>query len=122
MGKDLNIAMLLDFYGELLTKKQEEALNLYYNEDLSLAEIAEPLGITRQGVRDTIKRGEKQLYDLEEKLGLAKRFRDVKSEVFEIQEMFNEVREYVDSFIHSARLSEATKKISDRLSSVSDKL
>lgn len=58
MEKDLSIAVLLDFYGDLLTEKQARAIDLYYNEDLSLAEIAEPLGISRQGVRDSIKRGE----------------------------------------------------------------
>ena len=59
MEKDLSIAVLLDFYGDLLTEKQARAIDLYYNEDLSLAEIAEPLGISRQGVRDSIKRGER---------------------------------------------------------------
>ena len=57
-GKDLNIALLFDFYGEMLTEKQKDVIDLYYNEDLSLAEIAEHEGISRQGVRDNIKRGE----------------------------------------------------------------
>ncbi len=74
MGKDLTISMLLDFYRHLLTDKQIDALDLYYNQDLSLAEIAEHLGITRQGVRDNIKRGEKQLFEYEKELGLAGKF------------------------------------------------
>lgn len=122
MGKDLNITVLLDFYGELLTENQAKVLDLYYNEDLSLAEIAEPLGITRQGVRDSIKRGEKQLYDLEEALGLAQRFKDLKSEISSINEMFTELKEYVDTFIHSDKLSKATDQISQRLSDIGDKL
>ena len=122
MGKDLNITVLLDFYGELLTENQAKVLDLYYNEDLSLAEIAEPMGITRQGVRDSIKRGEKQLYDLEEKLGLANRFKDLKREISSINKMFSEVKEYVDTYIHSDKLSKATEKISQRLSDIGEKL
>lgn len=77
MSKNLNISYLMDFYGQLLTEKQLEALELYYNADLSLAEIAAELDISRQGVRDFIKRGEKQLAAFEEKLGLAERFSDI---------------------------------------------
>ena len=58
MTKDLSVSVLMDFYGELLTQKQIEALNGYYNQDLSLAEIAEEMDISRQGVRDFIKKGE----------------------------------------------------------------
>lgn len=122
MGKDLNITVLLDFYGELLTENQAKVLDLYYNEDLSLAEIAEPMGITRQGVRDSIKRGEKQLYDLEDALGLASRFKDLKSEISSINEMFTELKDYVDTYIHSDKLSKATDQISQKLLDVSDKL
>lgn len=77
MGKDLAISMLLDFYKQLLTDKQTDALDLYYNQDLSLSEIAEHLGITRQGVRDNIKRGEKQLMEYENELGLAGKFTQI---------------------------------------------
>ena len=58
MAKDLRITFLLDFYGDMLTEKQREVVECYYNEDLSLAEIAEEKGITRQGVRDGIKHGD----------------------------------------------------------------
>ena len=71
--KDWKKSYLLDFYGEVLSPRKKEALDLYYNEDLSLAEIAEHLGISRQGVRDMIKKGEEELEFLEEKLGLAER-------------------------------------------------
>ncbi len=74
MGERFNISVLLDFYRQLLTQKQSDALDLYYNQDLSLSEIAQHLGITRQGVRDNIKRGEKQLLGYEEELGLAGKF------------------------------------------------
>ena len=76
MAKNLEIAYLLDFYGDMLTEKQRNAIDLYYNDDLSLAEIAQAADISRQGVRDNIKRAEQILTELEEKLGLAKRFSD----------------------------------------------
>lgn len=60
-GKNLEIPFLLDFYGEMLTEKQRNCLAYYYEEDLSLSEIAENEGISRQGVRDSIKRAEAQL-------------------------------------------------------------
>ena len=74
MAKNLRIALLLDYYGELLTPKQQQVISFYYNDDLSLSEIAQNEGITRQGVRDAIKRGEEELRNFEEKLGMAARF------------------------------------------------
>ena len=68
------MTMLFDFYGEVLTPQQKEFFDLYYNEDLSLAEIAENYGISRQGVRDVIVRAEAIMTDLEDKTGLMKRF------------------------------------------------
>jgi len=68
------MTMLFDFYGDMLTDRQKEFYDLYYNEDLSLGEIAENYGITRQGVRDVIVRAEAILTELEDKTGLIKRF------------------------------------------------
>ena len=68
------MTMLFDFYGDILTDRQKEFYDLYYNEDLSLGEIAENYGITRQGVRDVIVRAEAVLTELEDKTGLIKRF------------------------------------------------
>ena len=68
------MALLYDFYGDMLTDRQKEFYDLYYNEDLSLAEIAENYGITRQGVRDVIVRAEAILTELEDKTGIIKRF------------------------------------------------
>ena len=65
----LTMALLYDYYGELLTEKQRTCFDLYYNQDLSLSEIAEDLGVTRQGVHDTLARAEAQLRALEEKTG-----------------------------------------------------
>lgn len=74
-------SMLLDFYGELLTEKQRECFDLHYNEDLSLSEIAEQSGISRQGVWDNIKRAEAALQSIEEKTGLIRRFSESRREM-----------------------------------------
>ena len=68
------MAMLYDFYGDLLTDRQKEFYDLYYNEDLSLAEIAENYGISRQGVRDVIVRAEAAMTEIEDKTHLIRRF------------------------------------------------
>lgn len=77
MDKNIEISLLYDFYGQLLSTKQREAVSLYYNDDLSLSEVSEVMGITRQGVRDLVKRSESELYEYEEKLGLFERFERV---------------------------------------------
>ena len=73
--KDLKIGFLLDFYGDVLSERKRTVLDQYYNLDLSLAEIADEIGISRQGVRELIKKAEDELRFYEEKLGLAERFR-----------------------------------------------
>ncbi|MDO5556378.1 MAG: sigma factor-like helix-turn-helix DNA-binding protein [Clostridia bacterium] len=73
MEKNVKISMLCQIYGKLLTKKQLAILEDYYNQDLSLSEIAENQNITRQAVRDIIKKGENKLFELEEKLEIMKR-------------------------------------------------
>ena len=73
MEKNVKISILCDLYGKLLTQKQFDFLNDYYNNDLSLSEIAENNQITRQAVRDIIKKGEKKLFEYEEKLLFMKR-------------------------------------------------
>jgi len=70
----LKMTMLFDFFGELLTEKQREYFDLYHNEDLSLSEIAEQSGISRQGVHDIIARAEKTLDEIERKTGVVKRW------------------------------------------------
>jgi len=73
MEKNVQISMLNEFYGKLLTQKQYEIIDNYYNQDLSLSEIAENNQITRQAVRDILKKGEKKLFEYEEKLQFMKR-------------------------------------------------
>ena len=73
MDEKVKISMLCQIYGKMLTKKQYEVINDYYNNDLSLSEIAENNQITRQAVRDLIKKGENKLFELEEKLAFMER-------------------------------------------------
>lgn len=84
--KNLEVAVLLDHYSELLTEKQRDVIDLYYNEDLSLAEIAEHENITRQGVRDSIKRGEQVLFDMESALHLAEKSRRLEGIAHKLEE------------------------------------
>lgn len=78
MAKDLYVSALLDVYGSFLSQKQREPIMMYYNEDLSLSEIAENEGITRQGVSDLIKRAEAQLRELESQCGYCEAFLKLK--------------------------------------------
>ena len=73
MEKNVKVSMLCEVYGNLLTKKQLSILQDYYDKDLSLSEIAKNQEITRQAVRDIIKKGENKLFELEEKLGIMKK-------------------------------------------------
>ena len=75
MAKNLEISYLLDFYGDVLTDKQRDVMEQYYNDDFSLSEIAENFGISRQGVHDMLTRTAAKLFDMEKRLGMAERFR-----------------------------------------------
>lgn len=91
MEKNVKVALLFDFYRNMLTSRQAESIDLYYNEDLSLAEISEHMGITRQGVRDNIKRAENTLFDTEDRLGLAARFLKIKSDLLKIDDIIRDI-------------------------------
>ena len=93
MEKNVEISLLFSFYGKLLTERQADTVELYYNEDLSLAEVGAELGISRQGVRDNLKRAEAILYDTEERLCLAKRFLGMKSKLSEIDRIIAEIEQ-----------------------------
>lgn len=86
------MSMLYDFYGELLTDRQKEFFDLYYNDDLSLAEIAENYGISRQGVRDVIVRAEAYMNDIEDHTGLLKRFLEMRGHIETIAKAADEIR------------------------------
>lgn len=112
MAKNLDVIMLFDIYGEMLTQKQQDFISYYYNDDLSLAEIAENEGITRQGVRDAIKRAEAQLFAFEEHLGLSKRLEKTKSGLDEIAELIKLIDEINRRTLLSREINDATARIS----------
>ena len=111
MEKDFRFSALLDIYSGLLTEKQTETLDYYYNEDYSLAEISELMDITRQGARDFIKRGEAVLLSAEERLRLCERFnaldeiRAKAADIIELNDRLsnnNEIRAFAKEIISAA--------------------
>lgn len=113
MAKNLQISLLMDFYGEMLTEKQREVIEYYYNDDLSLGEIAANEGITRQGVRDSVKRAEAQLLEMEERLGLAKRFRRIQSGLEQILDAAEKIEEYNSKYVYSHEVSDEVRRITE---------
>lgn len=89
--KNLELGYLLDFYGELLSERKRTVMEMYYNEDFSLAEVAVEIGISRQGVRDIIKKSEEELLFFEEKLGLAQKLKNVSQKAAELKEIASEL-------------------------------
>ena len=120
MAKNLEISVLLDFYGEMLTEKQRDVVELYYNEDLSLSEIAAHSQIPRQGVRDSIKRAEGILLGLEERLGLAKRFRRIQEGLDLIIRDARDIRNYNDRFGTFREITDKTNEIIEIASTIND--
>ncbi|MEG1971574.1 MAG: YlxM family DNA-binding protein [Oscillospiraceae bacterium] len=115
MAKNMQVSLLYDFYGDLLTEKQQEAIELYYNEDLSLAEIAQFDDITRQGVRDSIKRAEAQLFEFEERLGLYERFQNIKAALKNMNLCADEI-ERLNQRLHGSKEIEDKCKLIKKLS------
>ena len=90
--KKMTLVWLLSFYGELLTDNQREMAGLYLEEDLSLAEIAQQYGVSRQSVYDMIRRTAERLENFEEKLGLCKRFSQIESKISECTELMKQLK------------------------------
>ncbi len=111
MAKDLSMCSLLDTYSAVLTEKQRNVLRLYYDDDLSLGEIAELEGITRQGVRDSIKKGEATLTELESMLHFAGRSGRFSSIVENIRKNAKDILAYVDSGGYTAQIKRAAQRI-----------
>lgn len=111
MAKDFKLAMLLDFYGGLLTDKQAQAMDMYYNQDMSLAEIAEEMEISRQGVMAFLKQGEKHLRSFEDKLGLAGRFDSINCRMSSIQKIISAMPDTEES----KQLLELVSEVSEYL-------
>lgn len=103
--KITEISLLYDFYGQLLTPRQNEAMRLYHEENYSLSEIADEFEISRQAVHDALKAAEKSLTEYEEKLGLMKKFENSRNAAAEIEQEIDRIKdEYGDDKMLSARL------------------
>ncbi|MCL2747047.1 MAG: DNA-binding protein [Oscillospiraceae bacterium] len=116
----LELAYLYDFYAEVLTDKQRDYVDLYYHQDLSLSEIAENEGITRQGVRDIITRAEALLHHMEERIGLVARYGRIRQDAANIMALSNEIislssRSFVDPDIRG--LAEGIRTLAEQYSS-----
>lgn len=94
--EELELSLLFDYYGDLLTEKQRTCFDLYYNQDLSLGEIAQEAGISRQGVHDSLTRAEAALRNMEEKTGAAARDRACRLALVRIQSAASQLRESGD--------------------------
>ncbi len=109
--KNLEINYLLDFYGDVLTDRKRSILEMYYNDDYSLSEIADDIGISRQGVRDIIKKSEDELLFLEEKLGLYKKFKALEKSVDELvnairsEDIPSDIKDKICNFAESVKSS-----------------
>lgn len=107
MNKILEQSLLYDFYGELLTDRQKDVFEQHVLDDLSLKEIADETGVSRQGVHDSIKRSTQTLLDYEEKLHLVEKFLSIKEEVMKMNSL-------IDTFDKNEKTDEM-KHILDRI-------
>lgn len=113
--KITEISMLFDFYGRLLPEKQKTFLQLYHEENYSLSEIAAEFQISRQGVHDGVKKAEKTLHELEEKLGLVKKFTETEAALRRIDGILDElIEERAEDKALTGKLKEIRQTI-DRL-------
>jgi predicted DNA-binding protein YlxM (UPF0122 family) len=107
IDKLVEIGILFDFYGRLLSDRQYGAIELYYIHDLSLAEIGEELGISRQGVYDTLKRAEQKLYEYEDILGLIKKFKNNRDKIMKIAEVAVKIEQEAKNIDNQKIIEEA---------------
>lgn len=115
VAKDLKFAALLDIYGGMLTDKQREVLDLYYNEDLSLSEIAANEEISRQGVRDSIKRGEEAILELDEKIGVTELLKKYDA-------LLESVKAQCDVIIADCKSYTTTKSVIEKLEKIKSEI
>ena len=113
MAKDLSLCSLIDTYSAVLTDKQRNVLRLYDDDDLSLGEIAELEGISRQGVRDSIKRGEAILNELESQLHFADKFNSFGNLTESIRRNAKDILAYADSGGYTSQIKRAAQSIVD---------
>ncbi|MFW5998130.1 MAG: YlxM family DNA-binding protein [Bacillota bacterium] len=117
LERTIEVSLLFDFYGELLTERQQQTIRLYYFQDLSLSEISEELNISRQGVYDHLHRAEKILHEYENKLGLVNKYRKFRNNL-------NDLYKYIDG-VFSEKEKEnmkVKKEILSRINKIKQKL
>lgn len=120
VAKNLDVVLLADFYGEMLTDNQRKFIEYYYSDDLSLSEIAQNEGITRQGVRDAVKRAETQLFDMEKKLGFAERTRRIAEALDVVMENIEEINKYNMNISLSREVNDAVVNIKSAIISLDE--
>ncbi len=111
----LEMTLLFDYYGELLTERQRSCVDMRYNQDLSLSEIAEELGVSRQGVYDNLSRAEALLRNMEEKTGCVQRAMETRKAVREILDAANKLITYQDKAVSvlAAQIVEAAQRLEE---------
>ena len=119
-SKPFEMCLLFDFYGDLLTDKQKELFDLYYNHDLSLSEIAEQVNITRQGVRDSIVRAEHTLQTMENNLGLVSKYGQLDQHIQEIAADVKALSLINSNFLQNPEISKILARITTHLKALSD--
>lgn len=118
MEKNLEISTLIDFYGNTLNPRKRDIIESYYNDDLSLSEIAMNYDMTRQGVRDIIKRVEIQLLSLEENLQLLNKFNKMQKVFEDIDDQINQIRDINNKKIFSAEIDKCISNISIEINKI----
>ena len=114
------MTMLYDFYGDLLTDRQKEFYDLYYNEDLSLSEIAENYDISRQGVRDVIVRAEAAMTEIEDKTHLIRRFHQMRKQFKEIEAVAQRLQRLNDRDYQDRELDDIAEELRSLASQLSE--
>ena len=111
----LEMTLLFDYYGDLLTERQRSCVDMRYNQDLSLSEIAEELGVSRQGVYDNLSRAEALLRNMEEKTGCVQRATETRKAVREILDAANKLITYQDKAVSvlAAQIVEAAQRLEE---------
>lgn len=118
MEDRLQVVLLLDYYGKLLSKKQYTAMTSYYYEDLSLIEIAKNQKITKQAVSDLIRRSEKKLYEIENELNMVNRNVELRKKL----ELLNDDFESLYDIISNSECIEKMENIHKRLNTIISKI
>ena len=111
MAKNMQVALLYDFYSEILTDKQRDMIEQYYHQDLSLSEIAENEGVSRQAVRGAVKRAEELLFDMEARLGLAARLTETRTALKAILSSADIIRKENEAFSGPKEIEEEALRI-----------